>query len=371
MIRPAALLVFLYQLITTQAQNIPALGTDTSIDAACWNVEWLGDASNGPTNEKLQLNNVTAVLSKTKIDLWALCEVSSPAVWDSLKKKMPGYSGAISTWSQTQKTALLFRDSLFTMIYSRHILAVYEREFAYGRLPLEVALQLKTGSRTDTLFVIVLHLKANTGTTAEKAEAYDLRKRSSEALKDYLDVQKNKKFLVLGDWNDDLDVSIYNNLASPFVKFLADTVNYTFSSKALTLSGQRSTTGYNNMIDHHLMNRALRPYYVNLSAAVFRADAYIVGYATNTSDHYPVWAKFDFRRTPPVLSHLQPVLMPYFDGNSWRIQGEIIKSFQLFDMLGRNVPVGTEMQTQGRYIGEWRTVSGKVVRKLLMKGWGD
>ena len=367
MFRPAALLAVFAGLWGANAQNIPALGSDTSIDAACWNVEWLGDASNGPTNEKLQLNNATAVLTKTNLDLWALCEVSSPAVWDSIKKRMPGFSGTISTWSQTQKTALLFRDSLFKLLYSRHILAIYDREFAYGRLPLEVALQAKIGGRTDTLYVIVLHLKANTGTTAEKTESYDLRKRSSEALKDYLDLQKSKKYLVLGDWNDDLDQSIYNNLPTPFSKLLADTANYAFTSKALTLAGQRSTTGFSNMIDHHLINRALKHYYIQSSAAVFRPDAYIIGYATNTSDHYPVWARFDFRRNPPVFSAVQQTMRAVFDGSSWSIPGEILQSFKVYDMAGRQVNPDLKQLPAGWYVGEWRTVSGKVLRQLVLR----
>lgn len=367
--RPASLLLLLLGQIQLFAQNIPALGSDTCIDAACWNVEWLGDASNGPSNEKLQLSNATAIIRKTNLDLWALCEVSSPAVWDSLKKNMPGYSGVISTWSQTQKTALLFRDSLFKLIYSRHILPVYDREFASGRLPLEVALQTHMGGKTDTLYVIVIHLKANTGTTAEKADAYDLRKRSSEALKEYLDLQKNKKMLVLGDWNDDLDQSIYNNLASPFIKILADTANYFFTSKALTLAGQRSTTGYNNMIDHHLVNRALKHYYIQSSAAVFRPDAYIVGYASNTSDHYPVWARFDFRRNPPVFSGLQHPTMPIFNGSSWILQGEILRSFRLFSCSGRELNADANAQAPGWYVGEWKTESGKVLRKLIPCGF--
>lgn len=349
------------------AQNIPKTGTDTTVDVVCWNTEWLGDAQNGPSNEVTQMKNVVAVIKGMDMDLWGMCEVSSPAAWDTLKARLPEYDGVISTWSQTQKTALLYRKSLFRVLNAQHILAVYEREFASGRLPLEVMLEVSSGIKKDTMYAIVLHLKANTGTTAEKAESYDFRKRSSEALKEYMDARKSRKFLVIGDWNDDLDVSIYNNLATPFARILSDTSQYYFPSRALTLSGQRSTVSFSNMIDHQMINRSMRPYFVAGSAAVFRADAYISGYGSNTSDHYPVTTRYDFRRTPPALG-VKMIRKPwYFDGKGWRFEGGVKpKLCRIYQTDGRLLysgePIMPHVFPAGLYVLELQDTENRIYR---------
>ena len=354
------------------AQNIPKIGTDTTVDVVCWNTEWLGDALNGPTNEITQMKNVVAVIKGMDMDLWGMCEVSSSAAWDTLRARLPEYDGVISTWSQTQKTALLYRKSMFRVLSAQHILAVYEREFASGRLPLEVMLEVNSGVKKDTVYAIVIHLKANTGTTAEKAESYDFRKRSSEALKDYMDARKTRKFLVIGDWNDDLDVSIYNNLTTPFARILTDTAGYFFPSRALTLAGQRSTVSYSNMIDHQMVNRAMRPYYLANSASVFRADAYIVGYGSNTSDHYPVFARYDFRRTPPAVSVKKPIREMVFDGVQWHCKGGSEPLYcRVFNTSGKCVYTGIQGSSAylppGILLIEWQFADGMVYRKLWFK----
>ncbi len=351
------------------AQSIPKIGTDTTVDVACWNTEWLGNSQFGPSNEVTQMKNVVAVMKGMDLDLWGMCEVSSPAAWDTLRARLPGFDGVISTWSQTQKTALIYRKSMFRVLNAQHILAVYEREFASGRLPLEVMLEVNSGLKKDTVYVIVIHLKANTGNTSERAESYDFRKRSSEALKDYMDARKSRKFLVIGDWNDDLDVSIYNNLATPFARILADTAAYFFPSRTLTLSGQRSTVSFSNMIDHQMVNRSLRPYYVANSEAVFRADAYISGYGNNTSDHYPVYARYDFRRTPPSVSVRSVVREMVFDGAQWHCKGgPQPQQCMVFSSSGKCVYEGAPKLPadlpNGFLILEWRFTDGLVLRKL-------
>lgn len=293
---PLIALLLICQPLKSFSQNIPNLGSDTLLEAACWNIEWYGNPGYGPSNEALQQQNVTKVLQSAGMDLWALCEVADSNAWKALLNNMPEYGGVITNYAQVQKTALLYRKSMFQVLNVRNLLPVYEREFASGRLPLEVMLSIK-GDQPDTLWVVVLHMKANTGSSSEKAAAYDLRKRSSEALKELLDTEHaGHKVMLLGDWNDDLDLSIYNNLATPFSRLLADTTRYLWPSRELTLSGQRSTVSYSNMIDHQLVNRRLKPCYVPGSAKVFYLQNYITGYGSNTSDHYPVYARYDLRK---------------------------------------------------------------------------
>lgn len=363
------------QLVVIQksdAQTIPALGTDSTLDVANWNVEWLGSTTNGPSNERTQLSNALKILKNTNMDLWGLCEISSAPAWDSLLKNMPEFDGAISTWDQTQKTALLFRKSIFRKLYQQHILAIYDREFASGRLPLEVALECSIGGRTDTLYVIVIHLKANTGSTAEKNEAWDLRKRSSEALKTYMDQRKNRKFMVIGDWNDDVDVSIWNNLATPFSRLKGDTGTYFFPSAALSAAGQRSTTSFTQMIDHQLVNKPMRHYYITGSAAVFYASNYITGFGSNTSDHYPVYSRFDLRRNPPAatVSTIRLSAEISWNGQTWQTSsGLSVIACRFYTTGGHLLYEGLpnlHSPLPGQVlIGEWILSDGRLIRRLL------
>lgn len=361
----------LFSLAQLQAQNIPAKGTAASLDIGTWNTEWLGSSSSGPTNDKLQLSNVLKVLKGADMDVWGLCEVSTMAVWDSLKTNLPDYQGAISTWDQTQKTALLFKKSVFKLLYQRHILAVYDYDFASGRLPLEVALEYKDVSITDTFYFYVLHLKANTGSTSEKLSAYNRRKNASEALKTYLDANKNRKAIVLGDWNDDLDVSIYNSLATPFAKMVNDTAGYLFPTYQLSLNGDRSTASYTQMIDHICVNGRMKPYYIYESSDVYYLNSLIVSYASTTSDHYPVFARFDLERKVSDVKtvQLQPIVT--VSGNILSIKSQVKEyTFSIYDFNGRLIEKGkgdSELNIRsGNYVIHFSDGNQYFVQKVII-----
>jgi len=97
----------------------------------------------------------------------------------------------------------------------------------------------RNGTSVD-LVAIVMHMKA----FADRS-SYDLRASAAALLKDYLDTQlPNERVIVLGDWNDDVDVSIVwdstssSYLPTPFQNFLDDTADYTFATRPLSLAGQ-------------------------------------------------------------------------------------------------------------------------------------
>jgi hypothetical protein len=236
----------------------------------------------------------------------------------------------------------MYNKSIFRVLYQKHPLGVYELEFAGGRLPLEVGLEMDMGTWKDTVYAFVIHLKANTGSNTQKADAWDRRKRSSEALKEYLDAWgKWKKTMVLGDWNDDVDKSIFSNYATPFSAFLGDTSRYIFTSRNLSLTGQTSTTSYVDMIDHQCASKRLANSMVGTSASVFKLQAYITAYSSTTSDHYPVYTLFKFQKPAEQQNGIQEMeaMYPdfYWDGNAFVFADGIIREYKVFDLLGRNI----------------------------------
>jgi len=329
---------------TAGFSQVPKIGSDSTLDVATWNIEWFGDSINGPNNEVTQLKNVTEVITSMDMDIMALCEVSNTGYWQKLQNNLTEYGAVITTYNQTQKTALLYRKSMFKLLYSKSILLAYDYEFASGRFPLEVALETQWGAKKDTVYCWVIHLKANTGSTSEKLASYDRRAKAAEELKKYLDSKKRLKGWVLGDWNDDLDVSIVSGKASPFLAWRNDT-NYVFPSYRLTLAKQKSTANYSEMIDHMSCLPAMKPNWLLNQSGVMVGDAYIGSYRLNTSDHYPVWAKFsmDFKALDFLGTDAPMMARPfvYWNGAKWEIARDYAASpisagdTKIYDLSGK------------------------------------
>lgn len=275
------------------AQNFPKLGNDTLLDVACWNIEWFGDTGNGPSDETTQFNNVKALLDKTELDVLGLCEISNLTSYNNLSTQLSSkYETYISTFSATQKMALYWRKNMFDVIgfETLNILASENYTFA-SRPPLQVCLKTKTGNKIDTIYFITVHLKA-----ISDLDSYNRRKAASALLKSYVEsALKGKKYIILGDWNDDLDASTYQSAETPFKNFLD--AKYTFPSKELTDAGKSSYAFNTNMIDHIMNSKTLDSFYVKGSARVFdNAATYAVNFSNTTSDHWPVYAFYDWKK---------------------------------------------------------------------------
>jgi PKD repeat protein len=291
--------------VGSSAQNVvvPAKGTPTTLDFGEWNVEWFGDPANGPTNEALQQSNVRDAIAGADMDIWALEEVVDSAAFRSMKNQLTGYAGFVanepivvngpqfySDFSNTeQKVAILYKSSLATLLGAKVILTGNDFDFA-GRPPMEVKLHVTLNGSTEDIVVIVLHMKC-----CSDDDSWQRRVNASNALKSYLDATyPTQKVFVIGDWNDDVDTSIDPGHASPYQNFVTDAARYTFETKTLSDLGIASTTGFPDMIDHHLVTNEGHATYVAGSAEVYRLDQYIANYSTTTSDHYPVLSRYTF-----------------------------------------------------------------------------
>lgn len=285
------------------AATVPSQGSATQLDVGNWNVEWFGDTGFGPANEALQQSNVRDVMAGADMDVWGLEEVVSTSAFNTLVSGMPGYTGVLandpivtngpqyySDFSNAeQKVALIWRSSMATLVSAKVILTSQNSNFA-GRPPVEFTLRGTFDGTARDLVFIVLHAKA--GSTQD---AWNLRNPASQALKSYLDTTyPTQNVFVIGDWNDDVDTSITTGNPSPYANLVNDTARYTFPTRALSLAGVASTTGYPDFIDHQLNTNEVNAKYVAGSAKAFQPQAYIANYATTTSDHYPVMARYDF-----------------------------------------------------------------------------
>ena len=304
-----------------RAVSVPAQGTATTLDIGNWNIEWFGDAANGPTNETLQQSNVRDVIASADVDIWGLEEVVTAAAWNSLKAGLPGYAGVLSSdanvvsgsayyTSTEQKVAVLYKTSVASLVSAKLVCTASDYAFA-GRPPLEVTLNVTLNGTTQPLVLIVLHNKAFNDVTS-----WQRRKDASTCLKSYLDTTyPTQRVMVVGDWNDDVDTSITAGEPTPFANLLADPARYTFPTKALSDAGIASTVSYSDFIDHQLASNEQMADYVSASAHVVRADQYVTSYGTTTTDHYPVVSSYQIGgsgNTAPTVTVTSPN-----GGESW------------------------------------------------------
>lgn len=269
------------------------------LSVGSWNIEWFGDASNGPDNEPLQLANATAVLSALAVDAWGLTEIVDDAQWGRLVASMRGYDGLLASdravadgrryyAPSEQKLAVLYRTDVFTVRDARVILADHDADFA-GRPPLEVRLR-RRGVAGGELVLIVVHLKARAD-----PESWRRRERAARALKAYLDrTHPDAAVIVAGDWNDGLERSISVGKPSPFADVLRDRARYRFTSQSLA---NPARSGSATLVDHHLVTNELSVLEIPGSAEIVGAPASIRNYRRTTSDHFPVVSHF--RSLPP------------------------------------------------------------------------
>jgi hypothetical protein len=294
-----------------------------------WNVEWFGSDTQGPPRstspggalDDLQIANAGAILGDAGVNLWGLVEMVDSADFATLKAQLPGYDGFLSNDPRValgstyylpneQKLGVLY-DSRLTFQDAGLILTSASVDFA-GRPPMRVDFSTRVHGTPSPLVLIVLHMKA-----FDDSASYDRRQRASIALKNYLDsLLPSHRVLVVGDWNDDVDVSITRDggvpVASPYENLLNAPGDYAFVTRPLSLAGERSTVSFPDMIDHTLVTNEVLADYVTGSARVLR-PGWIADYSGTTSDHYPVLNSYNFG--PGALSPPRPSEEPRAQGS--------------------------------------------------------
>jgi hypothetical protein len=286
------------------------IGTSATgtFDVASWNIEWFGSPFDGPFDDHLQLTTAAAFIAASDMDVWGLGEMVSNAHFDSLKARLPGYDGflgndaLVSNGAQfysasEQKLGFLYKTSVATVVgQPRVILTANDASFA-GRPPLEVRLRVTLNGITEEVVVIMLHMKARQTDTGPAD--YQKRLDAATALKAYLDTTyPTQKVWVIGDWNDDLDVSIEPGKPTPYAAFLQDNARYAFVSKALTDTQTPTYKVSPDPIDHHLVtNEVLATYIAGSVQSAKRtspATGQLVCDDAITSDHCAVFSRYRF-----------------------------------------------------------------------------
>ncbi len=287
-------------------ENVPK---DQTFDIVTWNLEWFGASNLGPADDSLQVQNVATVMQNLDADVYALQEVSNTSAFEHLLRLLPGYKGLEATYSQQQKTAFVYKTSTIDSLSSSLINNTEDPNFSYdwanGRLPFEFILAAHIGGITKVIYMIDVHAKASTN---DPATDYSRRVAASNSLKSYMDQNMDTyPVILLGDYNDDVDVSIYNDQTSPYANFVNDSGNYKVVTKLLSNQKLASNAHGTEMIDHMTISNELFTNFFDSTQVLANTD-YITNYVNTTSDHYPVYARFKFNPTLAITDNPAPQL---------------------------------------------------------------
>lgn len=267
---------------------------DGILETVTWNIEWYGHTSRGPSDEQLQTDNVLRVIDTLRADLYALQEIFSNRALQNITKRMEGYRGFASDFDQnpsfSQQTAFIFNTNTIDSVSSGLITENQNTDdWAGGRFPMFFEFDYSFEDVTIPVFAVVIHAEA-----FADQESYNSRRGAAESLYNFLTEKKaDANIILLGDFNDDVDLSTFNNEETPYHLFAEDTLNYKIATKSLSEKNFSSTVEFNEMIDHIVFSNELFNRHVTGSEKVFtRVTNFIEMYTSTTSDHFPVFTEF-------------------------------------------------------------------------------
>lgn len=353
------------QILPRFVQDIPGVSTfvipyenisrNLTFEVVTWNIEWFGSATNGPTDLNLQLRNVANVIRTIDADLYALQEISDNNYFRGLLDTLgAGWKGFVAPIAQTQRTAYIYKASTIDSVSANFTFTT--GDWANGRWPYEFVFDATINGITKRIHTVNIHAKA---TQDDPQTDYNRRVADSQQLKAWSDANRpTQNYIILGDYNDDVDISTYNYQPSPYANFVSDSLNYKVITKSLSLRRLQSQTS-GEMIDHVTISNELYGVHMDSTERV-ENPSYIGSYLSTTSDHYPVWTRFDFTRLSSVSSNIklnsfslqQNYPNPFNPSTTIAYQLASISNVKLdiFDVLGRKVgTLVSSRQAAGAY----------------------
>lgn len=322
--------------------------SESTLDVACWNIEWFGATGSGfgPTDEALQLQNAKTIIKTINADIYNVNEIANLTAFNTLVTELNNegfaYSGICSSRLSNndnvtgQRVCFLYKTALFSNVTTKHIFETIDnaldagsvpavlnsfpdadktRFWASGRLPFTLTADVNIpNSPSRRMMFIGVHARANTGSTpADALNRYSMRKFDVEALKDTLDAQfPTLPIVMMGDFNDDIDFTVATTAGVPnnqtsYIAYNNDPTRYNMHTRALSDAGLKSTVGFSDMIDHVISSNELSTQYIANSARVSNAESYITSYGSTTSDHYAVMVRFNLGAGNPCATTLNLV----------------------------------------------------------------
>ncbi len=263
---------------------VKPVGQHEYLEIATWNIE------NYPKGGAGTITAVKELIRDLDIDLFGVQEIADVSAFNSLMDSLPGYRAVLSndvySSGSYQKTGIIYKSEFISIANVRNIFE--DDGYAFPRPPLTAFVTVRDLDSVKYDFtLIVLHLKALGGDSNEAR-----RREACQKLELFIDEEiragADADFVVVGDWNDQLDDPETDNV---FMPFLSKSDEYRFLTNGLDQESYISNS-FNSLIDHIMISQSSFDEFGIGSAEVQYLDNQINGYASTVSDHRPVVAVF-------------------------------------------------------------------------------
>ena len=272
-----------------KAKTENKLASDKTLEVLTWNLEWFGDTK-GPSDNNKQMQNAAKILSELgSVDVIVFEEICDGKLFKRLADTL-GYNYFVSPGKESdQKISIMYSKNMQVIELPAQIFPEHKNTFAQ-RQPIQFTFKHPT---IGEVTVIGLHLKANTSKDMpeKQLDSYERRKESAKILRDYVSTKLgSKKVIILGDWNDDIDISNYDGKETP-LKSILDDKTLKFVTAHLTLTNVESSK-YGSVIDHICISNEI---FANFSGSgiLISVKDKIKKYIDECSDHYPVYSIYE------------------------------------------------------------------------------
>lgn len=310
------------------SMTVSSMPKTETLEVTSYNMLFFGNTvtSDGPADKNLQRQNFVTAINSMQPDIVGIQEISGEAAMDALMADLGNnYSYVLSPrWSYSydgpdptfppQKVGFIYRKSAVTLLNTRPMFEqMYDLArtgastplnnyptgtpssfYSSGRLPFMADFSVTLAGKTKQIRVVALHAKSG------GSDIMDWQRRSfdSKALKDTLDAwYSTDPVIVLGDFNDKLSTSTNAGQQSPYKNFMDDNTNYRGLTLAAEQAGAVTFLGVGgSMIDHIMVSNDWFSEYIETTAGVVDLRPQITNYASTTSDHLPVLARFDLKQ---------------------------------------------------------------------------
>ena len=337
--------------LPTASAQVPTYGDAATLDVAGWNVEHFG-TGNGPDDNELQFDNVLETIQSAGVDLWALQEMNSASQFDRLVEELGApWAGVRVTGTAGIGYGFVYDTGVIRRLRSSVILPGESYNFA-GRPPLELVADVMLPDTTVEMRFLSIHMKA-----AGDQTSYGRRQAAGDALLAYLEPRSSLyRYVVLGDFNDEMILSITSGRFTPYRQLL-DSDAVEFLTADFDQPGQADdqntfcsslTCSSGSVLDHVLVTENVVTDVV--PGSVQRFDQLLTvfpGYVNNTSDHIPVLTRLLFGRAlanegavsaaPFALSAPYPNPFRSEAAMTYRLPAPADVRLDVFDALGRRV----------------------------------
>lgn len=257
---------------------VPPVGSDTTLDLACWNIE---NFPKDPRAPGLLVDLITSL----ELDIVVVEEIASTQAWDDVLARLPEHDGVLSTHRYTpteyQKIGVIYRSDLVTA--GEPELLFPGVTDAFPRPPFKVHLTVSGPVPLD-FDVIGVHLKAGTAPDDSDRRAAAMR-YLDQYIRAQVDGGGEDEVIIAGDFNETIDTSWGMPVMAPM---LASPDRYTFRDHDAAFGGQASFIPSGRVIDHIVTTAGLAGEIGATNAIIPRLDAEMSRYEDTVSDHLPV-----------------------------------------------------------------------------------